>query len=340
MYETDLWKYCTAEHCREMLLSFRLLEGEGWTDEKVISCLYAVSNHTEKHYNRLRIPKKGGGFRQIQAPDPLLKAIQRNILHHILEGLEVSACAAAYRRGASIRENAACHTGQRVVLKLDIKDFFGSITFPMVQRSSFNNRYFPPSVGTLLTSLCCFHDYLPQGSPASAAISNLVMKPFDDYMEGWCRERGITYSRYCDDMTFSGDFAAAEVTRKVRGFLNAMGFELNRSKTKVLTRHTRQTVTGIVVNDKASVPASYRRKLRQEVYCCRKFGVQEHLKSRGEKKYLEMGKAGEIKYLMSLLGKIGFVLSVTPEDAWFREAESTVKELLREAGISGAAKEE
>ena len=88
MHEPDLWKYCTAEHCREMLLSFHLLEGEEWTDEKVISCLYAVSNHTEKHYSRLRIPKKGGGVRQIQAPDPLLKAIQRNILHHILDGLE------------------------------------------------------------------------------------------------------------------------------------------------------------------------------------------------------------------------------------------------------------
>ena len=60
MHEPDLWKYCTAEHCREMLLSFHLLEGEEWTDEKVISCLYAVSNHTEKHYSRLRIPKKGG----------------------------------------------------------------------------------------------------------------------------------------------------------------------------------------------------------------------------------------------------------------------------------------
>lgn len=73
MHEPDLWKYCTAEHCREMLLSFRLLEGEEWTDDKVISCLYAVSNHTEKHYNRLRIPKKGGGVRQIQAPDRCLR---------------------------------------------------------------------------------------------------------------------------------------------------------------------------------------------------------------------------------------------------------------------------
>ena len=331
MHEPDLWKYCTAEHCREMLLSFHLLEGEEWTDEKVISCLYAVSNHTEKHYSRLRIPKKGGGVRQIQAPDPLLKAIQRNILHHILDGLELSSCAAAYRRGASIWENAACHTGKMVVLKLDIKDFFGSITFPVVHRSAFNSRYFPTSVGTLLTSLCCLNDCLPQGSPASAVISNLVMKPFDEYMDGWCRERSITYSRYCDDMTFSGDFSAAEVIRKVKGFLGAMGFELNRSKTKILTRRTRQSVTGIVVNDKVSVPASYRKEVRQDVYYCMKFGVQAHLERRGEEKYLKMGPAGEVRYLTSLLGKIGFILSAAPGDIWFTEAKEAVKSLLREA---------
>ena len=106
-----------------------------------------------------------------------------------------------------------------------------------------------------------------------------------------------------------------------------MGFELNRSKTKVLTRHTRQTVTGIVVNDSVSVPSAYRRELRQDIYYCRKFGVREHIRSRSEKKYLELG---EVKYLMSLLGKIGFVLSVTPGDVWFMEAEEAVKTLLKE----------
>ncbi len=88
----------------------------------------------------------------------------------------------------------------------------------------------------------------------------------------------------------------------MKGFLDAMGFELNRSKTKVLTRHTRQTVTGIVVNDRVSVPAAYRRELRQDIYYCRKFGVREHIRSRSEKKYLDLGEAGEVKYLMSLLG--------------------------------------
>ena len=132
-------------------------------------------------------------------------------------------------------------------------------------------------------SICLLYtsqDRLPQGSPASAAISNLVMKPFDTYMEGWCRDRGIVYTRYCDDMTFSGDFRVSAVYGKVNGFLGAMGFELNQSKTKVLTRHVRQTVTGMVVNDKVQVPLPYRRALRQEVYYCLKYGVKEHLRHR------------------------------------------------------------
>lgn len=315
------------EQCREMLLSFRLLEGEEWSDDRVISCLYAVSNHVEKHYTRIRIPKKNGGFRELLAPDPLLKTIQRNILHHVLEGFTVSSRATAYRKGTAIRDNAAPHTGKRLLLKMDIHDFFGSISFSMVHQSAFPGKYFPPSVGTMLTALCCCHEYLPQGSPASPAISNLVMRPFDDYMDKWCGEREIVYTRYCDDMTFSGDFDVKEVFLKVRGFLEAMGFELNPSKTKVLTRGSRQTVTGIVVNETLKVPSAYRRSLKQEIYYCMKYGVWEHLKRTGRQMEPEKREVEERKYLLSLLGRVSFVLSVNPEDTWFANA----KEMLEQA---------
>lgn len=95
------------------------------------------------------------------------------------------------------------------------------------------------------------------------------MRPFDIYMDGWCRERGIAYTRYCDDMTFSGDFDAAALCSKVRSYLEAMGFTLNEKKTKLLTGDVRQSVTGIVVNDKLQVSREYRKKLRQEVYYCK-----------------------------------------------------------------------
>lgn len=315
MAGTDLWKYCTQDQCRDMLLSFRLLGDNDWTDEKVMACLYALSNHAELHYRKARIPKRNGGYRTILAPDELLRFVQKNLLRHVLEGYELPPAEAAYRKGASPAAAAAPHVGKRVVMKLDVEDFFGSITFPMVLAHAFPPQIFPPAVGTLLTSLCCYRDYLPQGAPTSPAVSNLVMRPFDRYVTEWCGERGIAYSRYCDDMTFSGDFDTEPVRRKVYAFLREMGFSPNREKTRVITRGACQTVTGLVVNEKVQTPAAYRRKLRQEIYYCRKFGT------------------GERPYLLSLLGKVRYVLATRPDDAWFLEAEQWLRRQTDATGV-------
>lgn len=326
----DLWKYCTAEHCREMLLSFQLLGETDWPDEKVMACLYALANHAERHYEPIQIPKKNGKTRTLLAPDRLLCRVQKNILRHILEERPISPSAAAYHKEASPVLSAAVHVGQPLILKLDIEDFFGNITFPMVLRHAFPGQYFPPAVGTLLTSLCCYRDYLPQGAPTSPAISNLVMRPFDEYMEQWCKKRGIAYSRYCDDMTFSGDFDADAVRRKVYGYLRAMGLEPNREKTTVTRRGGRQLVTGIVVNEKLQVPADYRRALRQEIYYSKKYGAEEHLNRTGRRHDFPEGYEGAVRYLESLLGKINYVLSVNRKDAWFAEAKKTIEREIKD----------
>jgi retron-type reverse transcriptase len=324
MYGTELWKYSTPEHCREMLLSFKLL-GEDWPDQKAIGCLYAISNHTERHYHTVLIPKSDGTKRKLLVPDDLLKMIQRNITKHVLSEFEVSSCAAAYRKGTSVLTNASVHTGKKLVLKLDIEDFFGSITFPMILNSAFSGRYFPPSVGTMLTALCCYRDYLPQGAPSSPAISNLVMRPFDDYMKVWCEKRNISYTRYCDDMTFSGDFQPGPVIRKLSGFLNDMGFSLNQGKTRIISWGRRQTVTGIVVNRKPKVSPEYRRKLRQEVFYCLKYGAKSHIMVTGRE---EPDEERERRYLRSLLGKIQYLLFINPDDIWFAKAKGKIQSIL------------
>jgi retron-type reverse transcriptase len=153
------------------------------------------------------------------------------------------------------------------------------------------------------------------------------MRPFDEYMKQWCEKQGISYSRYCDDMTFSGDFLPGPVIRKVTGFLNAMGFSLNEEKTKILSCNGRQAVTGIVVNEKVQASPDYRRKLRQEVYYCLKFGVRSHLKMTGRK--AEDPDAVQ-RYLFSLLGKIRYLLFINPEDLWFQEAREKITELIME----------
>lgn len=325
---TDLWKYCTKEQCRTFILSMNLLGNVNWTEERQLACLYSISNHTEQHYNRASILKKDGSKRHLLMPDPLLKGIQRNLLHHILDQIPISIYATAYQKKSDIRNNAAAHLSKKQVLNLDIKDFFDTIVFYMVYQAAFPRIYFPPAAASLLTHLCCVYDRLPQGAPTSAAISNLVMKPFDDYMGNWCEQQSICYTRYCDDMTFSGEFDAEKVKRRAGNFLSAMGFSLNHKKTRVRTVSMRQVVTGIVVNEKLQVSREYRRKLRQEIYYIKKYGVVSHLKQIEDQKYLPIGEEGVKRYLRTQIGKVNYVLHINPEDAYFKEAVPYLKSCL------------
>ena len=302
----DFWKYCTTEEIGRTLRTFDLLKGLDVPEEAYLPCLYTVSNQIETHYHPVVISKKSGGRRKLLVPDALLRTIQRNLLHHVLEEFQISEFACAYKKGTSIVDNARPHVGAKLVLKLDIQDFFDQITWILVYQNAFPGTHFPPAIRKMLTEFCCVRDRLPQGAPTSPTVSNLVMRPFDVHMGEWCREREIRYTRYCDDLTFSGVFAPEEVIRKVRGFLQVYGFELNRKKTRVLGRGNAQSVTGIVVNEKAQVSRAYRRKLRQEVYLFDRYGIKT-----------AEGPKNDERERRRLLGKMRYVLSVNPEDVWF-----------------------
>ena len=275
--------------------------------------LYAVSNNISKHYHKAKLPKKSGEFRNLSVPDEVLKSIQRQISVVLLIHMPVSRYAKAYRFGSSTLRNAKRHVGKQVVLKLDILHFFDSIRYSTVKDKVFPEEIYAEPLRILLTMLCYHKDALPQGAPSSPAITNIILYEFDELTGQWCRDRGIAYTRYCDDMTFSGDFEPSEVIGYVRLELKKMGFLLNEQKTRIQRPGQQQTVTGIVVNEKLSIPADYRRKLRQELYYCRKFGIQEHLQKIG----LEIPAD---TYRMQLLGKINYVLQVHPDDRDMLEA--------------------
>ena len=281
--------------------------------------LYAVSNNISKHYHRAKLPKKSGGYRNLSVPDEILKAIQRQISEVLLIHMPVSRYAKAYRFGSSTLRNAKHHVGKQVVLKLDILHFFDSIRYSTVKDMVFPEEIYAEPLRILLTMLCYHKDALPQGAPSSPAITNIILYEFDEVIGQWCRERGIAYTRYCDDITFSGDFDPAEVIRFVRLELKELGFLLNEQKTRIQRPGQQQSVTGIVVNEKLSIPAVYRRKLRQELYYCRKFGIQEHLQKIG----LE---TPEDTYRMQLLGKVNYVLQVHPDDKEMLEARKWLQQ--------------
>lgn len=223
--------------------------------------LYAVSNRLSRHYRPVRLPKKGGGERLLSVPDPQLKAIQRRIAQVLLPLMPVSAYARAYRDGASTRHNALPHVGQPLVLKLDICHFFDAIRYSQVKEAAFPADMYAEPIRVLLAMLCYYKDALPQGAPTSPAVSNIILYDFDEKVGAWCRSRGIAYTRYCDDLTFSGDFDPRVVRAYIEGELRALGFLLNGQKTSVQFRSKRQSVTGLVVNDRAAVPRDYRRSL-------------------------------------------------------------------------------
>ena len=281
--------------------------------------LYAVSNNIGKHYHKAKLPKKSRGIRNLSVPDEILKYIQRQISEVLLIHMPVSRYAKAYRFGSSTLRNAKHHVGKQVILKLDILHFFDSIRYSTVKNKVFPAEIYAEPLRILLTMLCYHKDALPQGAPSSPAITNIILYEFDELIGQWCRERGIAYTRYCDDMTFSGDFEPVEVIRLVRAELKTLGFLLNEQKTKIQRPSQQQSVTGIVVNEKLSIPADYRRKLRQELYYCGKFGIQEHLQKTG----LEIPAD---TYRMQLLGKVNYVLQVHPDDRDLLEARKWLQQ--------------
>lgn len=272
--------------------------------------MYSLSNSIRTHYHEASIPKGNGEYRKLYVPDEELKLLQKRIADIILARVEISPYATAYRVGGSPLKNAAPHVGHELLLKLDIRHFFDKITYALVRTYAFPSNVFSDSNSTLLATLCCYRDCLPQGAPSSPAISNIIMRDFDNVVGAWCSERNITYTRYCDDLTFSGLFEPSSVKQFVSDELHKMGFFLNEKKTVCVRDGQKMSVTGIVVNHKTNVSSTYRKNIRQEIYYCKKYGIQDHLKAKESNE-------PETIYLRKLLGRINYVLSIDPANAEF-----------------------
>lgn len=310
-----MWKYYDKMHNKEFILSLNLVPFK-ISDDKKLNLLYAISNNSEKYYHKKEILKKDGTKRFLLVPNKNLKIIQKNILNHVLKGLSVSKYATAYVNGKSIKDNVYEHVDKKIILKLDIKDFFDNITFLHIY-NALPNYLFPPALKVLLIKLCTYKDYLPQGAPTSPYLSNLVMKRFDDYIGKYCFDKDISYSRYSDDLTFSGDFEVKKMINKVDAFLNEMGFSLNTRKTRVLRKNQKQIITGIVVNKKVNTSKNYRKDIRQKMYYINKFGLNN------VNSYI----GSNITYL-SLLGKINYGLFLDLDNKELKTYQKRIKSML------------
>lgn len=292
--------------------------------------LYQFSNNQSNHYRLVSIPKKSGGIRELNVPSHYLKHIQRCILDKLLYSLPVSEYAKAYLPDAKLIDNALPHIGKEKVLKLDIKSFFDNIDSDMVC-SVFSRLGFESAATSLLANICTLEGVLPQGAPTSPHIANLVMMYFDNRVGDFCKVRNVAYTRYCDDMTFSGDFEEKEITCFVEHLLLKQGFELNHKKTTCISSSQQQKVTGIVVNEKPQISSAERRKIRQEVYYLSKYTVLSCMRK------MDIHTT-QIEYLTSLQGRISFALQINPDDKKMREYYDIVHAVLKKKTMEHSRK--
>jgi RNA-directed DNA polymerase len=289
------------------------------TDNQKIKKIYTLSNQAEKHYQKLYILKSDGSKRTIYNPDYYLKNIQKSILSKILVLDTPSIYAFAYRKGVNLKDNALIHVAKNVIIKLDIHHFFESISTVDIY-NLFHQMGYSNSVSGLLANLCTYFEFLPQGAPTSPYLSNLILKDFDIELGSWCKEKGINYTRYSDDMTFSMDNYNPEIIQKVRDMLSKKGFYLNNKKIHVINNYAKQSVTGIVVNKKANTDILYRKKIRQNMYYIKKFGIDSHLEY--------INETNKIIYCRKLLGEIQFVLQIDNNNLAFVNYKKYIQTLI------------
>jgi RNA-directed DNA polymerase len=265
--------------------------------------------------------------RLLEAPTPLLRAVLRRLLDRILVWVPVHPAVHGFVRGRSAVTHAQTHVGAESVVCLDLRSFFASITVTRVD-GVFRSLGYPAAVAWTLACLCTHQTpvsvlttmpadgspsgrawlrtslrtrHLPQGAPTSPALANLACFTMDRRLAGLAGTAGLTYSRYADDLTFSGPRGGApRLVSSVGSIARDEGFDLNPSKTRVRSSGQRQEVTGLVVNDQLGVPRGYHDQLRAVLHDAARHGP------------VVANRLGHPDFRSHLEGRVGWVESVNP----------------------------
>ena len=216
-------------------------------------------------YTNSRIPKRSGGFRDLDVPNQATKKVQHALYHKLFSKYRIHESACGFVKGRSIVQNALPHLRHEVVVKLDIREFFPNTSRLRINRY-FRSTGWTSKAADLLTSIVCYKQGLPQGAPTSPVISNIVNKTMDWRFAALADAFGAQYTRYADDITFSlKRYDRGKVHRLIQNagvICRSYGYKLNNKKKRIIRSHRRQEVTGLVVNEKINLPRSRRRWLR------------------------------------------------------------------------------
>jgi len=273
----------------------------GITSEELAWLSYHRKASTIDHYVHFTIPKRKGGYRTISSPKPLLRQAQRWVLEKILTKVKVNSAATGFVVGKSIVDNARVHQRKKIVLRIDLKDFFPSIKFNRV-KGMFHSFGYSEGVSTILGLIATESERkevvfngkkyfvalderrLPQGACTSPAISNIISRELDSRLYGLGGKLGWDYTRYADDIVFStkdDTVSATSVIKTTQRIIFEEGFLINDAKTMVMRPHQRQIVTGIVVNNELKISRRDIRKYRAFLHQYKKIGKLKMTKKIG-----------------------------------------------------------
>jgi len=278
-------------------------------------------------YKRFKLKKKRGGYRVIQSPENELKYLQRWVLHNILEKIPSHSSCKGFDKRTSIKQNAEMHLNKQGILKIDLLRFYDSINEKRIL-GIFKSMGYHQNLAVSLAKICTLRPnqtflnsfksteqtlkdrikksvegILPQGAPTSPKLSNLIARRLDIRLAALGNKNNLSYSRYADDITFSGEIESLNNIRKIiYRIIREENFYVNYDKTKLLIRGNPFFVTGLSVNNNiVTVPKKRKKDIEHHLFHCIKNGVEIHLNKCGIKKR---------NFKDWLLGNIAFVYSV------------------------------
>jgi RNA-directed DNA polymerase len=283
-----------------------------------------------RHFHYRVLPKTSRGIRLIEVPKPRLKALQRQILTRILDRIPPHSAVHGFRRGRSIKTFAAPHVGRQIVLRMDLQDFFPTISGARIQ-TFFRTVGYPESVADLLGGICTnatprdvwrqaaidvdpfqladaralyARPHLPQGAPTSPALANLCAYRADCRLAGLAKSVDAQYTRYADDLAFSGDEGFARNVERfsthVAAILHEEGFTVNHRKTRIMRQGVRQHLAGLAVNRRLNVIRADFDRLKATLNNCVRLGPESQ------------NRDAHDSFRSHLDGRVGFVETINP----------------------------
>jgi len=224
--------------------------------------IYSMYHSIDLHYKIYTIPKATGGTRQIEAPRRYLKLIQRWININILATCSLPNVATGFVKGQSIFTNAIPHIQNKNLMVIDLKNFFPTVSRKQVYQI-FKSLGYPQRVNNLMTGLCTYKSRLPQGAPTSPTLANIAFKSVDLQLLELAKSWGCTYTRYADDIAFSGNICFTHYKLlQITSIIKKSGFVVNMKKTRIVGDGARQMLAGLVINRAALPPREDRRRWR------------------------------------------------------------------------------